>query len=111
MASSPPQGMFCTGAGRATPPCQREGFLPPKPLDLAKDAGLLGTLLLHRISSSLLGPVDPSFRALAGRLKFTVRRHKFKIFSPSSLPPPKAELAFQFGVSGFELGLRRGLGE
>jgi hypothetical protein len=24
-----------------------------------------------------LGPVDPSFRALAGRLKFTVRRHWF----------------------------------
>ena len=27
--------------------------------------------------SSLLGPVDPSSRALAGRLKLTVRRHKF----------------------------------
>ena len=26
---------------------------------------------------SLLGPVDPSFRALSGRLKFTVRRHQF----------------------------------
>ena len=26
---------------------------------------------------SLLGPVDPSFRALPGRLKCTVRRHKF----------------------------------
>ena len=25
---------------------------------------------------SHLGPVDPSFRALSGRLKFTVRRHK-----------------------------------
>jgi len=25
---------------------------------------------------SYLGPVDPSFRALSGRLKFTVRRHK-----------------------------------
>jgi len=24
-----------------------------------------------------LGPVAPSFRALSGRLKFTVRRHKF----------------------------------
>jgi hypothetical protein len=29
------------------------------------------------VSSSLLGPVDPSFRALSGRLKLTVRRHKF----------------------------------
>ena len=29
---------------------------------------------MHR--QSPLGPVDPSFRALPGRLKFTVRRHK-----------------------------------
>ena len=29
------------------------------------------------VSSSLLGPVDPLLRALFGRLKFTVRRHKF----------------------------------
>ena len=28
-------------------------------------------------SSSLLGPIDPSFRALPGRLKFAVRRHEF----------------------------------
>ena len=35
-------------------------------------------------SSSLLGPVDPSFRALSGRLKFTVRRHKFNKDSLSS---------------------------
>jgi len=33
--------------------------------------------IVHRVSSSLLGPVVPSFRALSGRLKFTVRRHKF----------------------------------
>ena len=41
---------------------------------------------VHRVSLSLLGPVDPSFRALSGRLKFTVRRHKFNkdSFSPSS---------------------------
>jgi len=32
--------------------------------------------VLHRVSSSLLGPVHPSFRALSGRLKFMVRRHK-----------------------------------
>ena len=31
----------------------------------------------QQVSSSLLGPVDPSFQALSGRLKFTVRRHKF----------------------------------
>jgi len=28
-------------------------------------------------SQSLSGPVDPSFRALSGRLQFTVRRHSF----------------------------------
>ena len=33
--------------------------------------------VLNRVSSSLLGPVDPSFRAFSGRLKFTVRRHVF----------------------------------
>jgi len=32
---------------------------------------------------SLLGPKDPSFRALSERLKFTVRRHKFSIDSLS----------------------------
>ena len=37
---------------------------------------------VHRVSSNLLGPVVPSFRASSGRLKFTVRRHKFnKILS------------------------------
>ena len=39
---------------------------------------------VHRVSSSPLGPVVPSFRALAGRLKFTVRRHKFNTDSLSS---------------------------
>ena len=38
--------------------------------------------MVHRVSSSLLGPVVPSFRALSGRLKFTVRRHKFNKDSP-----------------------------
>ena len=33
--------------------------------------------VLHRVSSGLLGPVNSSFRALPGRLKFTVRRHRF----------------------------------
>ena len=28
--------------------------------------------------SRRLGPVDPSFRALSGRLKFTVRRHEIQ---------------------------------
>ena len=37
----------------------------------------MGCFDVHRVSSSLLGPVDPSFRALSGRrLKFTVRRDK-----------------------------------
>ena len=33
--------------------------------------------VVHRVSSSLLGPEIPSFRALSKPLKFTVRRHKF----------------------------------
>ena len=32
----------------------------------------------HRVSSSLLGPAVPSFRALSERLKFTVRRQNFQ---------------------------------
>ena len=38
---------------------------------------------VHGVSSSLLGPAVPSVRALSGRLKFTVRRHKF---NKDSLP-------------------------
>ena len=29
------------------------------------------------VVQSFVGPVDPSVRALSGRLKFTVQRHKF----------------------------------
>ena len=36
---------------------------------------------------SPLGPVDPSFRTLSGRLKFTVRRHEFNKDSFSSEGP------------------------
>ena len=35
-----------------------------------------------------LGPVAPSFRALPGHLKFTVRRHKLNIDSLSQSPHP-----------------------
>ena len=37
-----------------------------------------------RVSSSLLGPVVPSFRALSSRLKFTARRYEFNEDSVSS---------------------------
>jgi hypothetical protein len=38
----------------------------------------LGAYDLPRGGVSILhGPVDPSFRALSGRLKFSLRRHKF----------------------------------
>ena len=33
--------------------------------------------ILHRVSSSPVGLVDPSFRARSGRLELTVRRHEF----------------------------------
>ena len=71
----------------------REGLAaPPSPM-VASDRSMIAQVrwglgfsvqslalpleVVHRVSSSLLGPVDPSFRALSGRLKFTVRRHKF----------------------------------
>ena len=41
------------------------------------------------VSSSHLGPVDPSFRALSGSPKFTVRRHKS---NTDSLPLPDRPL-------------------
>ena len=56
-------------------------------------------------SVCLLGPVDPSFRAPSGRLKFTVRRHKFNKDSPSlegegCTGPPKVNWG---GVKDFYL--------
>jgi len=51
--------------------------------------------VLHRVSSSLLGPVAPSFRALSGRLKFTVRRHKFN----TDLIAGSIHDEYDFGVS------------
>ena len=48
-----------------------------------EDVVVLGQVLVVRVPhcfivycQSPLGPVDPSFRALSGRIKFTVRRHK-----------------------------------
>ena len=47
-------------------------------LALFQSIGLLNTWIhILVLSSSLLGPVDPSFRAPSGRPKFTVRRHNF----------------------------------
>ena len=54
----------------------------------------LYVLLRPSSSQSSLGPVDPLFRVLSGRLKFMVRRHKFKKYS--SLFEP-------LGVSGKSL--------
>ena len=42
--------------------------------------------VLPLVSPSLLGPVDPSVRNLSGRLKFTVRRHKFNTDSLIGFP-------------------------
>jgi len=42
-----------------------------------------------------LGPVDPSFRALSGRLKFTVRRHKFNKDSFSTRSLDAAQLGLE----------------
>ena len=57
-------------------PCtlnHRSSSLDPQPSTL-KDRGAGEA---DQSETCLLGPIDPSFRALAGRLNFTVRRHKF----------------------------------
>ena len=51
--------------------------------------------VVHRVSSSRLGPADPSFRALSGRLKLTVRHHKFN----------KDSLCGGHGKEGWEGGM------
>ena len=60
------------------------GRTPPPP-DLLVSAYVLHFIcrlqVVHRLASSLLGPVDPSFRALSGRLKITIRLHKFNACS------------------------------
>ena len=56
----------------------------------------------HHVSSSLLGPIDPSFRALSGRLKFTVRRHQFNTgvgVTWFRFRFPGLKTRFSFGVS------------
>ena len=55
------------------------------------------------VSSSLLALVDPSFRALYGRLKFTVRRHKF---NQEFLPLSVAPLYLDLGVARVDGALR-----
>ena len=74
-----PCGAFAPHAGEGPGPCL------PSPLFL-------------RRSFSLLGPAVPSFPALSGRLKFTVRRHKF---NKDSLP----------SLNGFRVGRSRRIRE
>ena len=83
-------GLRCGGVGvesctltPANPPKSRMAMLP-----LCKGTTKLGNQhiglsVVHLVSSSLSGPVVPSFRALSGRLKLTARRHKF---NQDSLP-------------------------
>ena len=47
------------------------------PLKLGVHCAHNSVLASNQSKLQLLGPVVPSFRALTGRLKFTVRRHKF----------------------------------
>ena len=54
------------------------GLFVPSSLDSGPEIKADARLLegLHLVSSSLLGPVDPSFRALSGRFTVSVRRHR-----------------------------------
>ena len=52
-------------------------FTTPKGLQIVYRCSLLVADRLYIVyRRSPLGPVDPSIRALSGRLKFTVQRHK-----------------------------------
>ena len=46
-------------------------------------AGGAGQARPHGRGKDAVGPVDPSFRALFGRLKVTVRHHKFNTACPA----------------------------
>jgi hypothetical protein len=59
-----------------------------------------GFQVVHRVSSSFLGPVDPLFRAISGRLKLKVRRHKSN----------KHSLLHGLGLGSGVRGLQRPLG-
>ena len=50
--------------------------------------------------SSPLGPVDPSFRALPGRLDSTVRRRKFDMYALFAEGVP--DTAVEIGVLHFD---------
>jgi len=69
----------------------REGRL----LESAATAGV--DSVIWRVSSSLLGSVDLLFRALSGRLKFTVRRDGSRERSRERL---SADSASETGVGG-----------
>ena len=99
---------------------QRRGALP-QPLTLASSGRacqlikprLSPLLVVHRVPSSLLGPVDPSFRALSGILKFTVRRHNFdegSLFLGSGVPMRRPNGMNRYGAILSDLGFQDGTG-
>ena len=62
------------------------------------------------IVKSPLGPVDPSFRALSGRLTFTVRGHKFNkdsLFQVTTRTPFLLRCTLGPGVERAKIYLRR----
>ena len=82
-------GMCTTIYGRAsaaTPPSEpslRSGLSPPPPLSKFRKRFCVRSARFS--ATALLCPVVFFFRALYGRLKFTVRRHKFNEYSLFSL--------------------------
>ena len=85
------------GAGLLLPPRGEAARVPPPHPTLS----IRRLQVVHRVSSSLLGPVVPSFRALSGRLKFTVRRHKFNKYSLSYLRYPRDLPYLRVGTWGW----------
>ena len=99
----PPALLFLLGAASPeTPPTRRAAVPPVCVLGTARTvrespraSPWIGDLVCGA-SSGLLGPVHPSFRALAGCLKVTVRRHKFIAKSFPSLVPEATHLETVF---------------
>ena len=54
-------------------------------------------VIVHRVSSRLLGPVHPSSRAFSGHLEFTARRHNFNKDILSSHQQPEVNYLPRFG--------------
>ena len=79
-----------------SPPLYVALCLPSQVAEVALYLPSQAALYVHRVSSSLLDPVIPSFRALSGSPQFSVRRHQFNTDSLSFCFSNSPPLSFCF---------------